>query len=48
MQALSGTLTRLYAELRNEAIGVEALIAYDIDFPDEDHGPISRGRVCGL
>lgn len=45
MQALSGVLTRRYAELRNEAIGVEALIAYDIDFPDEEHGPVARERI---
>lgn len=45
MIAMSGTLARQYADLRQEAIGVEALIAYDIDFPDEDHGPIARERV---
>ena len=45
IQALSGVLTRRYAVLRNEAIGVEALIAYDIDFPDEDHGPVARERI---
>lgn len=45
MQALSGVLTRRYAALRSEAIEVEALIAYDIDFPDEDHGPVARERI---
>jgi len=45
LHALSGTLARQYAELRREAIEVEALIAYDIDFPEEDHGPVARDRV---
>jgi len=45
IQGLSGILTRRYTDLRAEAIGVEALIAYDIDFPDEDHGPIARERI---
>ena len=45
IQALSGVLTRRYTVLRSEAIGVEALIAYDIDFPDEDHGPVARERI---
>jgi tRNA modification GTPase len=45
IQVLSGTLARQYAELRRDAIAVEALIAYDIDFPEEDHGPVARERV---
>jgi tRNA modification GTPase len=45
MHGLSGLLTQRYVTLRSDAIGIEALIAYDIDFPDEDHGPIARERV---
>lgn len=43
--ALSGTLTRAYAALRDEALALDALIAFDIDFPEEDHGPVSRTQV---
>jgi tRNA modification GTPase len=31
--------------LREGLIGLEALIAYDIDFPEEDDGPIPRERI---
>ena len=53
-----GLSTRL-AELRSELLELEALIAYEIDFPDEDEGPVApervvrawqaaRGRIAGL
>jgi tRNA modification GTPase len=42
---LDGGLSRRIAALRSQLISVESLIAYDIDFPEEDDGPISRGRV---
>ncbi len=45
IQSLSGTLVRQYAELRSEVIAAEALLAFDIDFPEEDHGPIGREQV---
>ena len=45
MQGLSGMLSRQYEALRNDAIEAEALIAYDIDFPDEDHGPVASERI---
>jgi tRNA modification GTPase len=45
VHGLSGALTRQLSELRAEAIGVEALLAFDIDFPEEDDGPIARHRV---
>jgi tRNA modification GTPase len=47
VQQLDGGLSRRIAALREEVIGIEALIAYDIDFPEEDDGPISRERVLG-
>ncbi|HET8712784.1 MAG TPA: tRNA uridine-5-carboxymethylaminomethyl(34) synthesis GTPase MnmE [Gemmatimonadales bacterium] len=31
--------------LRREILDLEALIAYDIDFPEEDEGPVSPDRV---
>lgn len=42
---LDGGLSRRIAALRNQLISVESLIAYDIDFPEEDDGPISRDRI---
>ena len=42
---LEGSLSRRIAALRDAMIGLEALIAYDIDFPEEDDGPIPAERV---
>jgi tRNA modification GTPase len=42
---LDGGLSRRIEALREEIIGLDALIAYDIDFPEEDDGPIPRERV---
>lgn len=43
--ALERGLSRRLEELRRLAIELQALIAYDIDFPDEDDGPVERERV---
>lgn len=43
---LDGGLSRRLLCLRDDLIGLEALIAYDIDFPEEDDGPIPRERVA--
>jgi len=40
-RGLSGRLEAL----RGELLELEALIAYDIDFPEEDEGPVSPARV---
>ena len=45
LQQMDGGLSRRILELRQMVLGAEALIAYDIDFPEEDDGPISRERV---
>jgi tRNA modification GTPase len=45
LSQLDGGLSRRLLSLREELIGLEALIAYDIDFPEEDDGPISREKV---
>jgi len=45
LRQLDGGLTRRVASLRAELIGLEALIAYDIDFPEEDDGPIAPARI---
>lgn len=45
LSQLDGGLSRRLVSLRDELIGLEALIAYDIDFPEEDDGPVSRERI---
>lgn len=45
LSQLDGRLSRRIAELREAVLRVEAMIAYDIDFPEEDSGPIEPGRV---
>ena len=42
---LDGGLSRRIAALREDLIGLEAMIAYDIDFPGEDDGPIAAERI---
>jgi tRNA modification GTPase len=42
---LEGGLSRRARELRDAVLELEALIAYDIDFPEEDEGAVSRVRV---
>lgn len=46
MNQLDGGLSRRVLGLREAVIEVEALVAYDIDFPSEDDGPVSRERVA--
>jgi tRNA modification GTPase len=45
MQQLDGGLTRRILALRDSVVGLEALIAYDIDFPEEDDGPVPPARI---
>ncbi len=45
LSQLDGGLSRRFAALRDEMLMLEALIAYDIDFPGEDDGPIAPERV---
>ncbi len=42
---LEGGLSRRIGELRAALIELLALLAYDVDFPDEDDGPVSRDRL---
>ena len=42
---LDGGLSRRLLALRDDVIQLEALIAYDIDFPEEDDGPIAPARI---
>lgn len=45
VRQLDGALSRRLLVLREAVLHVEALIAYDIDFPNEDEAPPSRARV---
>jgi len=47
LHQLERGLSNRLAELRSEILELEALIAYDIDFPEEDEGPVSPQRVRG-
>jgi tRNA modification GTPase len=47
LQQLDAGLSRRLAALREDLIGLEALIAYDIDFPEEDDGPVPREKIAG-
>jgi len=42
---LEGGLSRRLEELRNHLVELQALLGYDIDFPDEDDGPVSPERI---
>jgi tRNA modification GTPase len=42
---LDGGLSRRLSMLRDQLLELEALIAYDVDFPEEDDGPIPRERI---
>lgn len=43
---LDGGLSRRLLALRDALIHLEALLAYDVDFPEEDDGPIPRARIA--
>jgi tRNA modification GTPase len=46
LHQLEGGLSRRLAALRESLIEVQALLSYDIDFPEEDDGPVSPERVA--
>ena len=45
LRQLDGGLSSRIEALRIRILGLEALLAYDIDFPEEDDGPIPRARI---
>ena len=47
VRQLDGGLSRRVLGLRAAMLEIEALLAYDIDFPEEDDGPVPRERVLG-
>lgn len=47
LRQLEGGLSRRLATLRASLIEVQALLSYDIDFPEEDDGPVPPERIAG-
>jgi tRNA modification GTPase len=47
LRQLEGGFSRRLAGLRESLIDVQALLSYDIDFPEEDDGPVSPQRIAG-
>ncbi len=45
LRQVEGGLSREIASLRDAILSLEALIAYDIDFPEEDDGPVEQQRI---
>lgn len=45
LRQLDGGLSRRIAELRTQLLDLEAQLSYDIDFPEEDDGPIPHARI---
>ena len=45
LRQMDGGLSDRIQALRERIIGIEALIAYEIDFPEEDDGPVPPERV---
>jgi tRNA modification GTPase len=46
LHQLERGLSQRLEQLRSEILELEALIAYDIDFPEEDEGPVGEARVA--
>lgn len=45
LRQLDGGLSLRIAALREQLLSLEALLAYDIDFPEEDDGPVPHERI---
>jgi tRNA modification GTPase len=45
VRQLDGGLSRRVAALRDQVLDLEALLAYDVDFPEEDDGPVPAARI---
>jgi tRNA modification GTPase len=45
LRQLTGALSARLLQLREALLGVDALIAYELDFPEEDDGPQPRARA---
>jgi tRNA modification GTPase len=45
LRQLEGGLSRRLASLRDDLVGAQALLSYEIDFPGEDDGPVPPARM---
>ena len=45
LATLDGGLSRRVLALRDALLDIESLIAYEIDFPEEDDGPVAPARI---
>ncbi len=45
LHQMEGGLSRRLGTLRDELIGLLALLDYEVDFPEEDDGPVPRERI---
>jgi len=45
IEQLDQGLSRQIGDLRSRVLDLEALVAYDIDFPEEDDGPVPAERI---
>ena len=45
LRQLDGGLSRRVESLRGQILALEALLVYEIDFPEEDDGPVPRERI---
>jgi len=45
LRHMDGGFSRQIGMLRNALLELEALLAYDIDFPEEDDGPVPKERI---
>jgi tRNA modification GTPase len=45
LDQLAGHLSDRLNALRSQIIQLEALLAYDVDFPEEDNGPVAASRI---
>jgi len=43
---LEGGLSRRIGDLRGQLVELQALLDYDIDFPEEDEGPVAPARIA--
>lgn len=46
LDQLAGHLSAKLNALREHIIELEALLAYDVDFPEEDNGPVAPARIA--
>jgi len=46
LHQLEGGLSRRIETLRSDLVGLLALLSYDLDFPEEDDGPIEASRIA--